>query len=327
MSMRHVTILDDDARSLAVVEGERPSPGAGEVRIRVAATAVNRADLLQRRGLYPVPEGASPILGLECSGVIDAVGAGVEAWRTGDRVCALLAGGGYAEYVVLDARLLLPVPDGLDLVDAAALPEAVYTAWLNIWVEAAIAPGETLLVTAAASGIGTVALQMARALGVRAFGTASAGKLDAVRRWGAAEALDRAEPGLARRVRGLTGGRGVDVVLDMVGGAALAEHLGCLAPGGRLVLIGLLGGAEATIPLGRLLMNRQRVIGSVLRSRSDDEKAALTAQIIDRVWPHVAAGTIVPVIDRALPLDEVAAAHAALEQNATVGKVVLRVAD
>lgn len=321
--MRAIVVEEDPQRTLAWRETTDLKPGPGEVRIRIRATAVNRADLLQRRGQYPVPAGASPILGLEAAGEIEQIGRGVAGWHKHDRVCVLLEGGGYAEHVVVDARMLLPVPAHMTLEDAAALPEAIYTAWTNLYYEGALRRGETALITAGASGIGCTALQMLRALKNPALATASASKLPRLLELGARAARDRAEPDLARWVREQTGGRGVDVVLDMVGGNVLAQHVACLAPGGRLVLVGLLGGAEATLPLNRMLMLRQRIIGSVLRSRTRDEKVALTEQIKRRVWPHVVTGAIKPVVFRQLPIEEAAAAHELLETNQTTGKVVL----
>lgn len=323
--MHAIDILDDDKRTLVWRETERPEPAAGQVRVRVVATAVNRADLLQRRGLYPVPAGSSPILGLEAAGVIDAVGAGVSPARRGERVCVLLEGGGYAEWVVVDEGMLLTVPDAISLIEAAALPEAIYTVWTNIGYEANIRRGETLLVNAAGSGIGTCAVQVGKALGCRVLATASASKLETVSALGADAVRDRNAGELAAWVRSQTDGRGADVVLDMVGGEQLGAHVDALAPGGRLVLIGLMGGAKAQISLQRLLMFRQRIIGSVLRSRPRNEKLDLTRGVLDHVWPAVADGRVRAIVDRVLPIDRASEAHALLESNSTVGKVVLQV--
>jgi putative PIG3 family NAD(P)H quinone oxidoreductase len=300
------------------------TPGPGQVRLAVHATAVNRADLLQRQGRYPVPEGASPILGLEAAGVVDALGEGVEASWLGRRVCVLLEGGGYATQVVVDTGMLIPVPDAMSMEEAAALPEALYTVWTNIGVEAGLQPGQTLLLNAAASGVGCAAVQVARAWGCRVLATASAGKLGRVQALGAHAVRDRTLGELAAWVRGETDGRGADVVLDMVGGPALAAHLDALAPRGTLVLIGLLGGAQAEVPLGPLLMRRLRVVGSVLRSRSRSEKLALTEALLRDVWPMVLDGHVQPSIDAVMPIEEAGAAHALVASNRTVGKVVLR---
>lgn len=315
----------DDNRDLVWTEVADPNLGPGQVRIRTEATAVNRADLLQRRGRYPVPPGASPILGLEVAGVIDALGDGVDDWKVGDRVCALLEGGGYAEQVVVDAGMLLPVPKNLTTVEAAALPEVFYTAWLNVFLETDIAPGETVLVHAAASGVGTAAVQLCKAFGHRCFATASGSKLDAVRGFGADVCIDRNEQSFLEVVKAETEGRGVDVILDPVGGNYLADNLRALALRGRLVNIGLLGGIKAELDIARLLTRRLRVIGSVLRSRSRAEKLVITASLREKVWPKVADGTLVPVIHDTLPIRDAEKAHALLETNATVGKVVLTV--
>jgi len=324
-SMHAIEVLDDDARTLAWREVERPEPGPGQVRIRVAATAVNRADLLQRRGRYPVPKGASPILGLEAAGAIEAVGDGVDGWTVGDPVCVLLEGGGYAEYVVVDASMLLPVPDGLSMVEAAAIPEVFATAWLNVWMEGALQPGETVLVHAAASGVGTAAVQLCRAFGHRCFGTASGPKLPLVADLGAEVTIDRTHSDFVDAVKTATDGRGVDVILDPVGGAYLDRNVRALAHRGRLVIIGLLGGATGELPIARLLMKRQRVIGSVLRSRARGEKVEIMAELRSHVWPRFADGSLSPVIHDAMPITAAADAHGLLERNETVGKVVLTV--
>ncbi|MCB9508037.1 MAG: NAD(P)H-quinone oxidoreductase [Myxococcales bacterium] len=323
--MRATTIDQDDARTLRWSEAETPTPGPGQVLLRVAATAINRADLLQRRGLYPVPPGASEILGLEVAGTVVACGDDVTGWRVGDLACALLEGGGYAEYVAIDASMLLPIPEGLGLVEAAALPEVVYTAYLNIVVEPALRPGETVLVHAAASGVGTCAVQLCCALGHRCIATASADKLDAVRALGADVALDRRDEGLLAAIVGATDGHGVDVILDPVGASLLETNLRALAVGGRLINIGLLGGAAAPIPLGLVLTRRLRIIGSVLRSRSRADKVALTGAILREVWPLISSGAVRPVIDSVVSIEDANAAHARLATNATVGKVVLTI--
>ena len=305
-------------------EVPRPTPGEREVLVRIAATAVNRADLLQVKGLYPPPPGASDILGLEATGEIVEVGSGVERSQVGDRVCCLLAGGGYGEFVAVDQGSLLPLPSGLSLVDAAALPEALYTAYLNVFMEGALAAGESVLVHAGASGVGTAAIQIAKALGHRVFATASSGKLERLRELGAV-AIDRQEEDFVARVKEETQGRGVEVIFDPVGGSYLAGNIKSLAKQGRLVIIGMLGGIKAELFLPTLMMNRLRIIGSVLRSRSVQEKAQITAALEERVWPLVEAGTVRPIIERVMPIAEAEAAHEMLRSNSTVGKVVLTI--
>jgi putative PIG3 family NAD(P)H quinone oxidoreductase len=318
-------ILVTPDRRLVASEIPKPDPAPGEVRLRVHATAVNRADLLQRLGQYPPPAGASPILGLEAAGVIDAVGPDVTGWSVGDRVCALLAGGGYAEFVTCPAGHVLAVPASLDLVHAAALPEVLATAWLNLFLEGGLQPGERAVIHAGGSGVGTAAIQLCCALGSPCFVTvgspeklerclalgASAGAVRTAGRW--ADAASTWAP------------RGVDVILDPVGGSYLADDLSLLAVGGRLVLIGLMGGRHASIDLGRVLTRRLRLHGSVLRSRSHAEKTAIIAGVRRRVWPLLASGRVRPVLDRVLPITAVDEAFAALAADETFGKVVLQV--
>ncbi len=321
--MKAITIDDDKRLVWADVPTEELP--AGHVRINIHASALNRADLLQRQGRYPVPKGASPIMGLEAAGVVVELGEGVDPAWVGARVCVLLEGGGYAEQVVVHAGMLLRIPDTMSFADAACLPEAIYTVWTNIGFEARIQPGETLLVNAAASGIGTMAIQVAKVLGCRVLGTASAGKLDALRALGIDACRERDLPDLASWVREVNDGRPADVVFDMVGGPGLADHLECLGHRGRLVLIGLMGGASTQINLGKLLMLRQRIIGSVLRSRSRDEKLELTEEIKREVWPAVVDGTIRPIADQTFNIEDAEAAHALMASNATTGKIVLMV--
>lgn len=324
--MKAMSVNDTD-RSLEWTTHPTPEPGPGEVRIRVAATSCNRADILQRKGLYHPPEGTSKILGLDASGVVDTVGPGVEDWEIGDRVCALLGGGGYAEYVTVPASLLLEVPDNLNLVEAAAIPEVFFTAFVNIFLEADHKPGDVVLVHAAASGVGTAAVQLCRAFDSPVYGTASETKLDFLRQLGIDAAIDRHNEEFAARVDELTDHRGVDIILDPVGGNYFARNLHLLKARGRLVVIGLLGGSESEIALGRLLMRRLRVIGSVLRSRSVDEKSQITDEFRTRVWPRFEDGTLQPVIDRRLSIEDAEKAHQLLLDNATIGKVVLIVDD
>ena len=325
--MRAIVVADDRRGSLSWDEVPTPQPGPGQVRIRVRATAINRADLLQRRGLYPVPPGASEILGLEAAGHIDLLGEGVAGWQVGDAVCVLLEGGGYAEHVVVDASMLLPVPSGLTVEQAAALPEVFYTAYLNLYMEGRLANGESALIHAGASGVGTAALQLCRAFGNPAYATASADKLDACRQWGATEAFDRTNDSFRERIRELRGRAGVDVILDMVGGGYLADNIDTVGVGGRIVLIGLMGGAKDEIPLNRLLMKRVSLIGSVLRSRGRADKEVITAELRERVWPLFETGALQPVIETSFPIEQVEQAHELIASNTTVGKVLLTIGD
>jgi NADPH:quinone reductase len=299
--------------------------GPHEVLISVRATALNRADLLQRRGLYPPPPGASQILGLECSGVVAALGSGASRFGVGARVMALLAGGGYAEQVVVHEDLLLPVPARLSFVQAAAVPEAFLTAGEALLVEAELAAGQAVLVTAGASGVGSAALQIAKQRGAFVIGSASAAKLPAVLELGADLALDRDRDDYVSAVLAATAGRGVDAIIDLIGGSALARHQACLASRGRLVLVGLLGGAAAPLDLSRVLMRRQRLCGLVMRNRSLMEKVELTGRFQRELWPALESGTLSPRVDRVFPLADVALAHRHMEQNLNTGKIVLEV--
>jgi putative PIG3 family NAD(P)H quinone oxidoreductase len=299
--------------------------GPHEVLISVRATALNRADLLQRRGLYPPPPGASEILGLECSGVVAALGAGASRFAVGTRVMALLAGGGYAEQVVVHEDLLLPVPARLSFAEAAAVPEAFLTASEALLTEAELAAGQAVLVTAAASGVGSAALQIAKQRGAFVIGSASAGKLAAVLELGADLALDRARDDYVAAVLAATSGRGVAAIIDFIGGSALSRHQACLAPRGRLVLVGLLGGGSASLDLSRVVMQRQRLCGLVMRSRGLTEKVELTRRFQRELWPALDAGTLVPRLDRVFPLADVVLAHRHMEQNLNTGKIVLEV--
>jgi putative PIG3 family NAD(P)H quinone oxidoreductase len=304
---------------MTLVEGAIPQPQAGEVRISILATAVNRADLLQKAGHYPPPPGASNIIGLECAGIIDDVGPGASTWQKGDAVCALLAGGGYAEYTCVDARHCLPLPTGMSFTDAAALPEAFATAWLNLYREAVLQPGERVFLPAGASGVGTAAIQLCRVFGNPCFvSVGSAEKLARCIALGANGGVVRGEQALASLLP-----EGVDVILDAVSGSALPEHLQLLRNDGRLVLIGIMGGRHAELDLGRLLMKRLRLIGSTLRSRSADKKAELIADMATQVWPHFSSGALRPVVDKTFALEDVEAAHAWVAANRNTGKVVL----
>ena len=301
-----------------------PVAGVGEVLVDVAASAVNRADLLQRAGHYDPPPGASAYLGLECSGRVAALGEGVEGWAVGDEVCALLTGGGYAEQVAVPVGQLLPVPDGVGLVSAAGLPEVACTVWSNVFMLAGLQPGETLLVHGGSSGIGTMAIQLARQVEARVAVTAgSAAKLEACRELGAQVLVNYREADFVEVDRAATDGRGANVVLDNMGAAYLSRNVEVLAPNGRLVVIGLQGGTTAELDLGVLLRKRAAVLATALRSRPAAEKAAIVASVRENVWPLIAAGTVRPVIDRTLPMSQAAEAHRLVEASTHVGKVLL----
>jgi putative PIG3 family NAD(P)H quinone oxidoreductase len=306
------------AEALELVELPTPEPGPGEILVRVAAAGVNRPDLVQRLGAYPPPPGAPATLGLEIAGEV-VRGAG--RWAAGDKVCALLGGGGYAEYAVVDARHALPVPKGLDLTQAAALPETVFTVWANVFEHGALKAGETLLVHGATSGIGTTAIQMAKAGGATVIATTrGAAKAQAARDLGADLAIDTTTEdfGAAAKAFG-----GVDVVLDMVGGPYLDGNLAALKTGGRIVYIAAQAGPVIEVPVFRLMQKRATLTGSLLRPRDADEKARLAAEVERVVWPWVEAEQVRPQVDRTFPLAEAAAAHALLESGTHVGKVVL----
>lgn len=301
-----------------------PRPGPGEVVVEVAATAVNRADLLQRQGRYPPPPGASPVLGLECSGSVAGLGEGVVDWRVGDQVCALLAGGGYAERVAVPSGQLLPVPPGVDLVTAAALPEVACTVWSNVFMIAGLQPGETFLVHGGAGGIGTMAIQLTAALGARVFATAgSAEKLELCRSLGAEVAIDYHNEDFVEVVRAHTDGRGASVVLDNMGAKYLERNVSVLADEGRLVIIGLQGGVQAELNLGQLLSKRGAVIATALRSRPVEGKTAICASVVENVWPLVADGQVKPIVHQVLPLADAAEAHRIVEASTHSGKVLL----
>jgi len=315
-----------DGSSLRWQDVPNPALGVGEVRIAVAATAVNRADLVQRSGGYPPPPGASPILGLECAGVVLEVGEGVTRVLPGDKVCALLAGGGYAEQVVVPAGQVLRIPRGLDFVEAAALPEVFATAYLNLYMEAALAKGERVLLHAGASGVGTAAIQLCKAFHNPCFVTAgSADKIERCVALGAGGGADRYAGGFQEAVMAWSDGAGVDVILDPVGAAYLKDNLASLRLGGRLVLIGLMGGVQAELNLGQLMMKRLRIIGSTLRARPISEKAAVMDALEARVWPLLESGAIRPIVDAVLPIDKAEDAHTLVAGNGTFGKVVMTV--
>ena len=309
-------------------ETANASAGAGEVRIKIYATAINRADLAQRSGGYPPPPGASEIMGLECSGTVIEVGHGVTRVQEGDEVCALLAGGGYAEEVVVPAGQVLPVPSGLSLTQAAALPEVFATAYLNLYGEGALQKGEQVVLHAGASGVGTAAIQMLKASGNPCFITASgADKIAACVALGADDGHDRQQGSFRAAAEAWAGPQGVDVILDPVGAQYMADNLSLLSLNGRLILIGLMGGAQTEVNLGLLMMKRLRLVGSTLRARSIAEKAAVMDGLLRDIWPGLEEGSIKPMIDRVFPIQEAAQAHAYLAGNQTIGKVVMMVDD
>ncbi|WNI16721.1 NAD(P)H-quinone oxidoreductase [Actinacidiphila sp. ITFR-21] len=321
--MRAITIAEPGGpEALVLAEVPDPVPGAGEVLVDVVASAVNRADLLQRQGFYAPPPGASPYPGLECSGRVAALGAGVDGWSVGDEVCALIAGGGYAEKVVVPSGQLLPLPKGVDPVRAAALPEVTATVWSNVFMVAHLRPGETLLVHGGSSGIGTMAIQLGKAVGAKVVVTAgSAKKLAACAELGADVLVNYREQDFVEEL----GAHGADVILDLVGAKYLARNVDALAVNGRLVVIGMQGGAKAELNLRALMSKQGAVVSTTLRPRPLDEKAAILAAVREHVWPLIEAGAVRPVVDRAFPLADAAGAHRLVESSEHVGKVLLTV--
>ena len=314
---------------LTWAEVDDPTCGPREVVVDVAASAVNRADIMQRQGHYPPPPGASDILGLECSGVVSEVGADVSGWSVGDEVCALLSGGGYAEKVNVPAAQLLPLPDGLDLVSAGGLPEVTCTVWSNVVMRAGLTDRETLLVHGGSSGIGTLAIQVARLLGATVFVTVGTrAKADFCLELGAAAAINYREEDFAERIGELTDGRGVDVILDNMGAAYLGRNVAALARDGRLVIIGMQGGRKGELDMGALLAKRGSVHATGLRGRPVDGpsgKGAIVTAVRDHVWPAVADGRVRPVIDQIVPMPEAAEAHRLVEASTHIGKVLLAI--
>jgi putative PIG3 family NAD(P)H quinone oxidoreductase len=305
---------------LSVGEVADPRPGAGEVLVDVVATAVNRADTLQRQGFYPPPPGASEVIGLECSGRIAELGEGVEGWSVGDEVCALLAGGGYAARVAVPVGQVMPVPSGVPLVEAAALPEVAATVWSNVFMTAHLAKGERFLVHGGAGGIGTMAIQLAVARGAEVFTTAgSPEKLELCRSLGATAISYRDED----FVDVLSEVGGADVVLDNMGAKYLGRNVAALATGGRLVIIGFQGGTKGELDIQALLRKRGSVTATSLRARPLEEKAAICCGVVENVWPHVAAGRIRPIVETTMPLEDVARAHQLMEDGAHTGKILL----
>jgi putative PIG3 family NAD(P)H quinone oxidoreductase len=326
--MRAVTISEPGGPEV-LGWGEVPDPvcGPGEVLVDVEATAVNRADLLQRQGNYPPPPGASEILGLECSGVISEVGEGVTGWAVGDEVCALLSGGGYAERVAVPAGQLLPKPAGVELATAAALPEVTCTVWSNVFMLAGLRAGEVFLVHGGGSGIGTMAIQLAARAGARVATTAgSAEKLAFCRELGAEIGVNYRDEDFVEVVKNATDGHGADVVLDIMGAKYLARNVDVLATGGRMVGIGMQGGTKAELDLGKLMRKRASVAATTLRSRpatGPGGKAEIVAAVLHDVWPDVERGVVRPIVDRRLPMSRAAEAHALLEASDHIGKVLL----
>ena len=315
-----------DPDVLVPVERPRPVPASGEVLIKVAAAGVNRPDVFQRRGRYPPPPGASDIPGLEVAGVVEEVGAEVRDLHAGDAVCALVAGGGYAEYCAAPAPQCLPVPRGLDYVAAAAMPETFFTVWTNVFERGRLQANESILVHGGSSGIGTTAIQLARAYGARVFATAgSAEKCAACERLGAERAINYREADFVTAVRQLTGDRGVDVILDMVGGDYFARNLEALALEGRLVEIATLSGAKAELNIQTIMQRRLTVTGSTLRARPVADKGAIARALRVRVWPLVESGAVKPVVHATFPLRQAAEAHRLMESSAHIGKIVLTI--
>ncbi len=301
-----------------------PVAGPGEVVIDVTAAGLNQADALQRMGAYPPPPGAPSYPGLECSGQISAVGPGVAGWRAGDEVCALLAGGGYAERVAVPQGQLLPIPDGVSLIDAAGLPEAACTVHATVISQAHLAAGETLLVHGGAGGIGTMAIQLAKALGAQVACTAGTpAKLAFCTELGADLAISYADADFVTAIAAFTSGHGADVILDIMGAPYLARNLSALATGGRLVVLSTRGGTIAEVDLGLLMRKRASILASTLRARPAAEKAAIVGAVAEQVWPLIAAGRVRPVIERVLPLAEVAQAHRLLDSGTHIGKILL----
>jgi len=323
--MRAVVISEPGGPDvLRVADVPDPVAGPGEVLVDIVGAGVNRADVMQREGFYPPPPGAPPYPGLECSGRVAGLGPDTDGWRLGDEVCALLGGGGYAERVAVRAGHLLPLPGGVTVTDAAGLPEVACTVYANVFQRAGLASGETLLVHGGASGIGTMAIQLAKAYGARVACTAgSPAKLERCRELGADLAINYATDDFVEAVRDFTAGRGADVILDIMGAAYLSRNVTALATGGRLEVIGMQGGNRAELDLGLLMGKRASVQAASLRARPAAEKAAVVAGVREHVWPLIEAGQVRPVIDRVLPLAEAPQAHRLMETGAHVGKILL----
>ncbi|OLF04697.1 NAD(P)H-quinone oxidoreductase [Actinophytocola xinjiangensis] len=324
--MRAIVITEPgDPDVLTWTEQPDPQPGPGEVLLEVAASAVNRADLLQRKGVYPPPPGASEIPGLECSGTVIVLGDDVDEFRVGDEVCALLSGGGYAQRVVVPAGQLLPVPAGVDLVTAAGLPEVACTVWSNVVLTAGLLAGELLLIHGGAGGIGTHAIQVGKALGARVAVTAgSAQRLEQCAALGADVLINYRDEDFVDQVRAATDGRGADVILDNMGAKYLPRNVSALARNGRLVIIGMQGGVTGELNIGSLLAKCATITATTLRSRPADEKAAIVGEVVTQLWPLVEAGTVQPVIHEVVAMERAAQAHRAMEQGGLFGKIILK---
>ncbi|GGQ44814.1 NAD(P)H quinone oxidoreductase [Couchioplanes caeruleus subsp. azureus] len=325
LSGMHAIVIEEPGGPEALVWAEvpDPEPGPGEVVVEVTAAAVNRADVMQRQGHYPPPPGAPPYPGLECSGVVAAVGPGVTGHHLGERVCALLAGGGYAERVAVPAGQLLPVPQGLSLQEAAALPEVACTVWSNVVDIARLRKGQTLLVHGGGGGIGTFAIQLGKALGATVVVTAREPKHEQLRALGADLAVDYTATDFVEATRDFTGGRGADVILDIIGAKYLSRNIAALATGGRIVTIGLQGGRKGELDFGALMAKRAAITATTLRARPVEDKSRIVRGVHDMVWPLVEAGAIRPIIDRTVALREAAEAHRLMEASDHLGKIVL----
>ncbi|AJY47480.1 NAD(P)H-quinone oxidoreductase [Martelella endophytica] len=325
-SMRYITISGfggPDVMQMAT--GPRPRPGPGEILVKVAAAGINRPDVAQRQGQYPPPPGASQVMGLEVAGTVVETGAAVTEFAPGDRVCGLANGGGYAEYCLLPAGQALPVPDGMDDVTAAAMPETFFTVWANLFQMAGLTEGESVLIHGGSSGIGTTAIQLARAFGATVFVTAgSEAKCEACVALGASAAINYREQDFVEVVKSLTDGRGVDVILDMVGGAYFQRNLSALAKDGCLSIIAFLSGPKAdSVNLGPIMAKRLTVTGSTMRPRTEVEKRQIRDELREQVWPLLAKGAIKPVIERVFAFEDVVAAHRLMEDGSHIGKIVL----
>jgi putative PIG3 family NAD(P)H quinone oxidoreductase len=309
---------------LTIVDLPDPVPGPGEVVLDVAAAGLNRADLLQRQGFYPPPRGASDVLGMECSGTVSAVGPDVTGWSVGDQACALLAAGGYASKVAVPAGQVMPIPDGIDPVTAAALPETACTVWSNVFMIAGLQPDETILVHGGAGGIGTMAIQLASQLGSRVLTTAGTPEKRALcASLGADVTIDYREQDFVEVARETTDGYGTDVILDNMGAKYLGRNVEALAVAGRLVIIGMQGGSRGELDIATLLRKRGAVIATSLRARPPEGKAAICAAVVENVWPLIAEGRVRPIVDRTIPLEEVRTAHEVMESGGHTGKILL----
>jgi NADPH2:quinone reductase len=323
-AQRHYIDIVGEEKTLRLESGPTPEPGPGELLIQVAAAGINRADLLQRAGLYPPPEDASPILGLEVAGTVAAVGSDAPGWQVGDRVCALTHGGGYADWAVAPAGQSLPVPEGMPLADAAALPEALLTVWHNLYQRCGLSAGENVLIHGGASGIGTLGIQMARSLGATVYTTAgTAEKCSALESLGAAAAFNYREQDFEEALKALGLAGSIHVILDMAGGDFVQKNLNVAAPEGRIVYIAFLRGFDANVNFAPLLIKRLTLTGSTLRAQSFEQKAVMVKELLEHVYPHLNAGRIKPVIDSRFPLAEADAAHARMREGSHMGKILL----